>query len=418
MKKVFYTVMAVSALTFFSCSSDTPEIQGGEPGSDNGGEESVENPRYYIELSAAEKAAADYQNDFSFRFLAEAEKRGHDQLVLSPISLSMWMTTVSNGAAGESKAQIVRALGCDPDDVESLNRLNIKLLEELPEVDKETIVELSNSIWLDYGFTVKQTFIDNCMDACKAEFYDTDLYSGECVAAINQWCKDKTHGLIEDAVSNPMYSDVEFLNATYFKGLWTNKFDKDCTKEEEFRNLDGSVSTVDMMNQEVRCEYSEIGDIQLLRMPYGNGAYSMYIAMADREIFAEEMYDAFKNAEFTLPIVKLKMPRMDFKSEISDKIIMDMLSSMGVVDIFDPLKADMTAMSDKNMAIGGVAQIAVIKVDEEGTEAAAITSLLGILGDEQAAPERKEFYMNKPFTFFIQENSAGVVLFMGKVRKF
>lgn len=410
MKKTLCIVAAVSALSLCSCGSDNPELSGNEPGNESG---KSENQNKEITLTAAEKEANECQNNFSFRFLEEAEKNIDGNIFISPISLSMYLSTISNGAIGESKTQIITALGCDADNIESLNDLNIKLLKELPAADTETTVEISNSIWSDVSFSVKQSFIDKSIETCQAEFRNIDLFSYQSVTAINSWCSEKTHGLVTGIIQCPPSIDIAFYNATYFNGKWKYRFDKENTEREIFTNSDGSVSTVDMMNQVATYEYSEYDGIKLIKIPYGNGSYTMNCAMADNGTSAGSILNAFTNAEFKTTKVVLKMPRLDATNLIAPNIISQLLKSMGVTNIFDSGKADFSAISDKATVASVPTQVVVFKVDEQGTEAAAVTGVVTGLTPQQT----ESFHMDKPFTFFIQENSTGAILFMGKVNK-
>lgn len=417
MKKIWCLLAIVLAFGFYSCSSDSPELPGEEP-IDNpvepDGDPSDSSP--VIDLTDGEKLVVGIQNDFAYGFFAAVEESCDENIFISPVSLSMCLSLVSNGAEGSTKTQIISALGCDPENLESLNSLNSKLLSDLPSIDEETIVELSNSIWADDDFEVKQSFIDSSMDIYNAEYYVTDMWADESVDAINGWCDKKTHGLIKGITKNPLKICIFFMNATYFKGCWSKEFDKENTVKESFRNNDGTVSTVEMMNQYDQFSYAETGNMKLIRLPYGNGTYSMCVALSDDEISADDVRNAFENAIMGTYKVKLKMPRLDIKTQ-TDAAIQSFLRSLGVEDVFNPLAVNLSGINDECPAISSIRQSAAIKVDEQGTEAAAVNSVDMWADVNPAAIEEREFYMNKPFSFFIQENNTGVILFMGKVVK-
>ena len=398
-------LLAISAMTVTACSSnnDEPEVPGGND----------KNTRVDITLTAAQESALADQNEFALTLYSSISNEIKDKnIFLSPISVANVLTMISNGAEGNSYSQIAEALGGDAASTGSLNKV---LLSKIASIDKTTALSISNSIWTDYSFDFKDSFKKVNEENSNAEFFKADLSSFDAVNSINSWCDKNTNGMIKQFLFAPPCCNIAFFNAIYFKGVWSRKFSKSETKVSVFYNSDGSSSSPYTMHQTSQFEYAESGETKAIKLPYGNGAFNMIIAMNENgDVNLKDVLG--KTVTFVSRKVDFKLPKFEIENTIAPKVLVNAIEKCGVTDIFDAKKANLTGITDLNTSIGCIAQKAVVKVDETGTEAAAVTGGWdGADAGEIQLPVK--FYINHPFTFVIQESSTGAILFMGKVNK-
>lgn len=413
-KKFFYMTLLAGVL--FGCSND-----------DDGSIRPKE--RKNIELSRSEQVMAEETTDFAFRFFQKvnASETEQNNWMVSPLSASMALGMITNGAAGNTLAEMKAALGFSEANVDEMNDYYRHLLSELPDLDNTTQLGLANSIWVNQGFGVKTPFVDVNKQMYDAKVGDLDFSSAKASSTINGWCSDKTNGHISKVVEDISPStDMILLNALYFKGIWQEnyKFDKAKTQDEDFTNADGSVARVKMMNQTNGYAFSYNDHFWMARFGYGNNAYRMIVLLPDANHTLEECLEAMNaenwktwNQNWDLRTLVVKMPR--FEIEYNKDLIEDM-KAMGIKDAFTS-SADFAHISDNPLVLGKFDQYTYLKVDEEGTEAATVTKGETIPSSPLSPPPSigpVEFYLNRPFAFVITETSTGTVLFMGKVTKF
>ena len=407
-----------------SCSSDEPN--GGEE-SDNPTEEPVKpNEREDIVLTPQEakmaKAAALRSYDF-FRNAHKIEKEspdGADNLVVSPLSLSMAMSITANGAKGSTLNEILAAMGYGDAGLEAVNALNHTLLMELPDLDNTVEFSLSNSAWLrqDRYDSMEKTFATTLNDIYGSTVSSVSSFSNpETVQKINMWSSEATKGLVPKLFESPLSSDVTFVlaNALYFKGTWKYEFSSS-DHIAKFTNADGTVYEYPsqmLMAEDMHTLRNELYNAASL--PYGNEAYSMVIVVPKTSLDewfekfdAEDIY-ALSKGESNKSGLFVEMPPFTVEYGSSMK---GLLNTLGVKDAFDMEKADFSGI-DKNgkMWLGEVIQKSKIDVDGKGTEAASVSGVTGV--DSPGLT----LNVDRPFAFIIAERSTGLPLFMGRVTK-
>jgi len=410
MKKVFCMMLLASLLT--GCSND-----------DDGSARPKE--RKNIELSRSEQVMTEETTDFAFRFFQQvnASEKEQDNWMISPLSASMALGMMTNGSAGNTLAEMKATLGFSETNIDEMNAYYRRLLTELPDLDNTTQLKLANSIWINNGFEVKSPFVDVNKQMYDAKVSNLDFSSPKAPSTINNWCSNKTNGRITEVIQEISPAAKMFLlNALYFKGIWQEdyKFDKSKTQDEDFTNADGSVTKVKMMNQTNRYAFNYNDYFWMAKFNYGNCAYNMTILLPDTDHTLDECLEAMTtenwkkwDKDWSPRRLIVKMPR--FEIEYNKSLIEDM-KALGIKDAFDPASADFSNISDQSLHLNLLKQFTYLKVDEEGTEAAAVT----IGGMIEAAPPSTgpvEFFLNRPFVFMINEASTGAVLFMGKVTK-
>ena len=375
-----------------------------------------------IVLTRAEQEMTDLGTDFAFRFFRQVceTETAKPNLFVSPLSASLCLSMITNGAAGNTMTEMKDVLGFSDYSVEDMNSYNQKLVSALLDLDNTTRLGIANSIWIKQGFGVYDTFVDVNKKMYDAQVQELDFASPNAKDIINRWCAEKTNNCITEVLKEiPEDARLYLLNALYIKGIWKVQFKKSNTVAEPFNNLDGSESTVQMMNLfEEHFNDTENDYFSIAEFPYGNEAFSMVVLLpAEGKSLDECLPQLTKgnwqewNDNMLSANLNVKLPR--FKLEYDKDLIKDM-KAMGMKDAFG--NADFSKMSDADLCVGLLQQFTYVNVDEEGTEAAAVT-VGGMLVTSPGPITVQPFYVNRPFVFMIKEKSTGTILFMGKVTK-
>jgi serpin B len=365
---------------------------------------------------------------FGFRLLHELdERREAPNLFFSPLSASLALTMVLNGARNETYRQMAHALGYGEQPVERINTENALLLHLLRSPDPKTETLVANSLWVQQGFSLLPSFLQACQKHYEAEVDSVDFMQDREGAAerINGWVKQNTKGLIPKLFEPSDFSPLTRLvvvNTLYFKGKWQKPFDKQATSEEEFHLEGGKVKRVPMMHQSGKFDYLRGDGFQAVALPYGAGELSFYLFLPDegrslqaflKELTAERWAQWLKG--FKPMEGDVGLPRFRIEATYPLK---EPLQAMGITDAFDPEKADLSGvapLTDGRLFITKALQKAVVEVDEEGTKAAAATGV--VVSVTAYNPNRFTLIANRPFFFIIRHNATGAILFMGIVRE-
>ena len=428
MKKLFLYAGLLTLLVAAGCKSDGNEpipepkpkptpTPGTTPGT------TVDTTRHItpvvpVELKKAEKVARD--NAFTFDLLRAVRKHtDKTNVFISPLSVSMALNMTLNGAAGATADEMRTALRESGYSTADINAYSRELREALLRADPKTTIGIANSIWYRQGATVKAPFIEANRTFYDAEVQALDFSSPTAVGTINGWCARKTSNKIKEIVKQVDPTTFMYLiNAVYFKGAWTTRFDKKNTRNMIFRRADGSTQTVQMMNLKdtFRCASGDVCDY--LEMDYGNHAFSMVIMLPKDGKTTRDAMAAFDGQTWAKAMESLaeafvivKLPR--FKAECEYPMHEHILPDMGMKLPFNSELADLSGIADvTGLFISKVIHKTFVQVDEEGTEAAAVTSV-----DVMATGESpmQVFTVDRPFVFAIREKSTGVILFIGEI---
>lgn len=414
MKKLSLSALLLATAVVLPGCSDSEENGGGN----------VPSKFKPIVLTDEEKAVVAQQNAFSFGLFTKiAEESDADNIMVSPLSASMCLSMLANGADGETRAEILDAIGFGDKELDAVNRFNSRIAEEFAGADRSTTLSLANSLWIDNAFPVYDSFIAENKSAYGAEIFNVELTTEKTRKQINAWASDKTNGLISEFLKDTLKSPCIFLmNALYFKGFWTDKFDKSLTAKGEFHNADGSVSQPMMMNAS-GYEFSGCYDDKGAtwgRIPYGNGAYELLVVLPDEGVnvtdylagLTEEEFAAVESNIHYRYCGRVSFPKFTIESDMH---LNDVMKALGMQKAFIPAEADFSRMSNVNSYVSFIKQATSITFDEEGTEAAAVT---GIGLDNSAGPSpSNDLIVDRAFAFMIRESSTGSILFMGAVNK-
>ena len=368
-----------------------------------------------LKSSYAEKVQND--NSFAFDLLkATVKYESEPNVFISPLSVSMALSMTLNGAEGETATEMFEALRFGDFTMEEVNDYNKTLREALLSVDPSTELNIANSIWNRQGIPFVEEFKTTNKQFYDAEISTLDFLDPASLGKINGWIAEKTNNRIPEALDEIPEEAISYLvDAIYFKGVWREKFEKSNTQKETFTTEDGRETQVDMMNMEKYFAYAEDDNAGYLKLPYGNNAFSMVIGLPLEGKTVDELLTAIDNdswgdLNYRGKSVRVKLPK--FKAECSYEFEKEILPYLGMRKAFIPEVAKFPRMTPLEVFVSGVIQKTFVEVNEEGTEAAAATVV-------EIRPTSVEsdlnFYVTKPFLFFIQENSTGAILFAGKM---
>ena len=378
-------------------------------------------PPSSFELTRAEQEMVKESNDFAFNLFREVQDGVKSQIV-SPISITYALGMLNNGAAGETQAQINKVLGFGDTGADGINAFCYKMLNVTSTLDPLTKVMIANTIYMNKGYELQTEFVKKANAFYNAEPETRDFYDGKTRDVINKWGSDHTEGMIKEALKENEFAPnaVSYLlNAIYFKGSWKKKFDKEQTMKEAFMHAGDTkeMTYADMMHQTTNFEYAETDDCQALRLPYGNGSFQMTVLLPKGrtndlpKVPTAEVWQQLSEKMDSM-LVDVWLPRFETDTDMDLNPIM---SKLGMPDAFSRLKADFRNFCNVAVYINLMKQVAKIKVDEEGTEAAAVT-VIGMWEKVTIEPEPQyvAFYANHPFLYVISERKTGAVLFIGQ----
>lgn len=376
-----------------------------------------------ILLNLPEKIAKDNAFAFDiFKATYQGATKEESNVFISPLSISYALNMATHGAAGETKSQLIETLKAKDFSLNQINEYSKDLSEALRNADPSTSLLLANSVWSAPGFMVKDQFIATNKTYYDAEVSTIDFTSPDALSIINGWCAEKTNNRIPEALDqiNPL-TVMMLINTLYFKSGWLEqyKFDKEFTTTEDFYSENNGTQQVDMMQNTDSYPYASDENASYLAIPFGNKAYSMVFALPHENKTINDLInnlneDTWKTySALSYRYVSLRLPR--FKTECSYRLEKNILPSMGLTLPFTT-SADFSNISTTKTFISTIIHKTFVEVNEDGAEAAAVTIVISDVecsGDEPPIP--LDFRINKPFVFAIQENSTGLILFMGKI---
>jgi serine protease inhibitor len=369
-------------------------------------------------LSTAEVAIIAAGNSFAVDLLGQVYEAVPDSTVfLSPLSASIALGMTMNGAAGETRDQIQTMLGFGSLTMSEVNASYQELMALLQGLDPRVELGTANAIFHRDSFQLEASFLAAVRDRFDARVEGLDFSDPASAETMNRWVRDKTRDRIENIVDPPIDSEtVLFLmNAIYFNGDWTKEFDADDTYSGPFQLEDGSTESVRFMTKEDTLDFRRSISWDAVEIPYGGGAWTMTVAVPRRDYALTDLVADLGTildpaAEWESRVLAVHIPRFELEWE---RVLNDDLQALGMVDAFNPFVADFTLMNrDGGLVVNKVRQKTFLKVDERGTEAAAVTSVeIGLTG----AGGPMAFRADRPYLLAIRERLSGTVLFAGLI---
>ena len=428
--------MMTASCMLLSCSSSEDEVSFGET-------KTIVNmlsESEPINLTPEQQVFAYDNNQFALNFLNTVNEtdRSGKSFIYSPLSITYVLGMVNDAATGLTEKELEETLGFHQGGIQAVNDYCKNLIDGLPKVDNKVTLNIANAIFLNKSFTLKPQFTQDMQTYYDAKAEALDFKAPETLDHINGWCSEKTNGMIPTILDEIDPAIISYLlNAIYFKADWASKFDPKNTKDETFTTENGNSSTkIPMMHQNVLINYMKNNTYSAIEMPYGNGLWNMVVMMPEEGMTTNDIIDHLKmfgvypmlyddidgslaSWVFGPYEVDLKLPRYETSSDTDDLEdgLIGLMKKMGINRAFDDGMAEIPNMCGLPVYIEIMRQKAKIKVNEEGSEAAAVT-VAGetdqSMGSGSVEYPKATFHANRPFVYVIREASSGVILFVGK----
>jgi serpin B len=372
-------------------------------------------------LTLEEKSLVQSDNTFGFNLFKEIVDQEQDKnIFISPLSVAMALGMTLNGANGDTREAMQAALELSGLTDQEINESYKSLIELLGGLDQKVIFQIANSIWYRQDIPFREEFFDLARTYFDAEINGLDFSDPNTLNVINSWVDENTNGKIKEIIDEIDPLTVMFLiNAIYFKGTWTYEFDEEQTKDDLFTLPDESQKECQMMHLAGEFQYYENSDFQVIDLPYGDGDYSMmvFLPRSGKDIdsliveFDEDNWSQWLDS-MDKDDVALYLPRFELEYELD---LNNVLTALGMGVAFEPGNADFTGMCENGgLSIHKVKHKTFVEVNEEGTEAAAVTSVEMILTSSEG-PNYTGMRVDRPFMLIIWEHHSQTLLFMGKI---
>ena len=406
------TAILLSALLLTDCQKHSADAESG--GAKSG------------KIGPIDPQLAESTNRFGFNLLGRlSDTAMTTSTMISPASVAMALAMTYNGADGSTKAQMAEVLQVPGWTLEDVNIAHKQLREALTDPNADVTLAIANSLWAREGVPFDTNFMARNRDDFAARVENLDFDDPASVDVINEWVKANTKDKIPSIVDRIEPATILFLiNAIYFKGTWTYTFDPRLSYNREFHHPTGDQSHKFMSRQD-DYEYLDGDGFTAVRLPYGKSQrFGMYVFLPDEgstlsEFAAKLTAEDWKawTATFATHEGQVHLPRFKLTYDASLK---EALADIGMPEAFDPIRADLTRMisiPDGNAYISKVKHKTYMEVNEEGTEAAAVTSVeIGITSFGPDSPF--QMIVDRPFFCAISDRESGLILFMGTVNEF
>ncbi|MEH2033467.1 MAG: serpin family protein [Nostoc sp.] len=361
-------------------------------------------------------------NKFGFRLFSEVLKndRGGNNIVISPSSVAIALAMTYNGASGSTQQAMAKTLELQGMNLPEINSSYAAALKQLLDnSDAKVQLKIANSLWANQDVSFAPDFLKRTQEFYQAKVSNLNFQDAAASNIINNWVKENTNGKINKIVEKIEPNQVLFLiNAIYFKGNWSNEFDKKETAQYPFYITSGRRKQHPMMSQKGDYRYYESEQFQAISLPYGkDGKFSFYIFLPKQNSNLKTFYENLNienwekwMTQFNKQKGFIRLPRFKTDYEVT---LNDALKSLGMEEAFSN-KANFSGMG-KNFAISQVKHKTFVEVNEEGTEAAAATSVGIVATSLRQEPEPFRMIVDRPFFCAIRDNQTGSLLFMGSI---
>lgn len=402
--KILSFLMIVT-LFIASCTNDDP----------------IDQPPSEIELTLKSAKIVESDNQFGLELFQKINANDTEgkNIMMSPLSVSLALAMAYNGAEGTTREQMedmLHKLNLTPDEI---NQSYKTLVDALKSHDVKVELDIANGIFYHQDYTIKNYFLNTNKEYYNAEVKSLNFGNGaNTLSTINGWVKNKTHDKIESIldVISP-YDVMVLVNAVYFNGEWSYRFEKENTDNRVFFYDDGSSSSVPTMMIKEKFNYFKHENFEMLELPYGSGKFSMIVFLPGEKTTVNQMIAMLYPGNMKIWLDQMEgwekkvfMPKFEFKY---DNSLNDELQALGMTDAFSPNNANFKGITDEQQIyISEVKHKSYIKVDEKGTEAAAVT---GITFETTSVGISDIFAVDHPFVFAIKEKDTNAILFIGKV---
>ena len=366
--------------------------------------------------------------DFGFRLLRALAKDPKQNTIISPLGIAMAFAMAYNGAAGATKKEIAKTLGLGSLSDDDINRANHNLMHTLAKADPAAQPEIANALWVQKDFPINPDFGTVCKSFYDASAANLDFVGDPkgAAAEINSWVDKNTHHRIPAIVAEiDPATRLILTDAVYFKATWSFPFKKAETRPRPFHLMSGDSRQAAMMDQSRVYSYLENQNFQAIRLPYGSEErYAMYVFLPRKVAGLPDFLRSLDvtrwtrwTSQFDKNRGEIALPK--FETTYSRQLN-DTLKAMGMRLAFDYRKADFSRIPLRPtpatpLFISDVQHKTWMKVDEEGTEAGAATSIVMELRSLHGYSHPFVMIVDHPFFFAITEQESSALLFAGVV---
>lgn len=366
-------------------------------------------------LSAAETQVREGSNKFAFKLFKKIQKTEPENAFISPLSVSSALAMTLNGAEGETQQSILNTIDYGDFSAAEVNDAYKELTSLLKTTDRKVELGLANSVWYTNNLHVQNTFANVIRDFYDGTVQGLDFNNSDASKQIiNGWVEQKTHDRIKNLIEEIANDQVMFLvNAIYFKGDWTYKFDKSKTKLSNFTTPSGKITTDLMFSEGSTVNFYSDDNLQLVDIPYGNEQFSFTLLMPHQTADVKSLIDNLNPEDFSYWLsqsqklsARLELPKfkMEWKMDLKQTLSEMGMNTYGFPNLFE---------EEVPLAISSVVHQSFVEVNEEGSEAAAATVVSVVL--TSAPPEPTTITLDKSFVFMIREKHTGIILFIGQL---
>ena len=367
--------------------------------------------------------------DFSFDYFKQLVKTDNKNICTSPLSLSLAMGMIYEGADENTYAQIANAMNF-PADISNFYNTVSEYYSQIEAMSTDTNMEMNivNRVYIEESLKVNSKYINNVSKNFKAKVEDVNFIQNfkAIEKEINKWVEKETRDKIVELIPQGTLDNLTrmvLVNALYFKSPWLLSFNEAHNIKKDFRtNENHKTKTTFMVNKSKRFRYFEDEQKQIIDIPYETPQISLMIILPrhsnneniDNFIPSGEDY-LYINEKMYSTMLDLEIPKFKISSDFD---LEKTLTEMGIKDAFNDDLADFSTITKKErLKIDKVIQKVVFEIDEKGTEAAAasaivmtrVTSVMPSLDDN-----KKQFIADHPFIFILKENKFNTPLFVGK----
>jgi serpin B len=373
-----------------------------------------------VHLAAADREILEIGNGFSFKLFREIKKQDSSaNIFVSPLSASMALGMTLNGARGLTHDEMAATLGFDGIADSAINASYRRVKDYLTRLDRKVAFEIANSMWYRRGFAVEPAFIAANQAFFDAVVRELDFSRQDAADTINGWVACSTHDKITSIVRKPVdpLTEMFLINAIYFKGSWSLAFSKEETRDAQFALRDGASTTCAMMYRKGWFGYGENDALQIAELDYGERDFSMVVVLPRLAVPLDSLIDRLSPKIWSSWVqlvqkdtVSLYLPKFGIEYELK---MNNILKSLGMPAAFGD-SADFSGIrASGGLHIDDVRHKAFVRVDEAGTEAAAVTVV--VINNRAILTNEKRFVANRPFFLAIRERATGAILFVGMV---
>jgi serine protease inhibitor len=376
----------------------------------------------FADASEINQQLVQAQTEFGFTLFEQLrQETPANNVLISPTSIAIALTMAYDGAAGETQAAMAEVLRVQGIDIAQVNQATQRLLQHLAQLDPKVELAIANSLWMNQELPVNADYVDLVQTTFEALVTPLDFLNPTAKDQINSWVSEQTNNRITSIVDDIPPEQLLFLiNAVYFKGDWTKAFDPELTEVLPFTLADGAEIQHPRMKQNGKYFYLETDQFQAVSLPYGAGTLSFEVVLPKENADLDAFYGQLTPENWQTWMTQMQsrdghiqLPRFQFEYEAD---LVAALKAMGMEVAFDANQADFSAMTPLTAAINQVKHKTYIDVNEEGTEAAAVTSI-GVVATSMPIDPEPPFQMvvDRPFFAAIRDRQTGTILFMGSI---